>query len=93
LPFSDWSLGQYLLTLSQMVLEWITWIITPFYTKCLMLMLLIVIYDELPTDMHCVSKEQGTCIMASDFHKHRALSMPFDRIIRAPVINNLPIVL
>jgi len=40
--------------------------------------------------LHCVSKKPDTHIMVNNFHKHRAISMPFDRIVRATVLDNLP---
>jgi len=28
--------------------------------------------------------------MANNFHKHRPISMPFDQIVRATLLDNLP---
>jgi len=35
-------------------------------------------------------KKQGTHIMANNFHKHQPISMPFDRIVLATLLDNLP---
>jgi len=35
-------------------------------------------------------KKLGTHIMANNFHKHRPISMPFDRIVLATFLDNLP---
>ena len=37
-----------------------------------------------------VSQKPDTHIMVNNFHKHRAISMPFERIVRATVLDNLP---
>jgi len=39
---------------------------------------------------HCIPKKPGTHIMANNFHKHRSISMPFDRIVLATLLDNLP---
>jgi len=40
--------------------------------------------------IHCVPKKPDTHIMVNNLHKHRAISMSFDRIVRATVLDNLP---
>jgi len=35
-------------------------------------------------------KKPGMHIMANNFHKHRTISMPFDRIVLATFLDNLP---
>jgi len=35
-------------------------------------------------------KKPGTHIMANNFHKNRQISMSFDRIVRATLLDNLP---
>jgi len=41
------------------------------------------------TKLHCVPKKPDTRIMVNNFHKHRAISMSFDRIVRATEVDNL----
>ena len=36
-------------------------------------------------------QKPDTHIMVNNFHKHRAISMPFDRIVRATVLDNFTI--
>jgi len=45
-------------------------------------------FDLLPYTL--CPKKQGTHIWANNFHKHRPISMPFDRIVIATFLDNLP---
>jgi len=42
------------------------------------------------TIMYTVSQKTNTHIMANNLHKRRPISMPFDRIVRATLLDNLP---
>jgi len=45
---------------------------------------------QLYPSLYTVSpKKPDTCIMVNNFHKHRAISVPFDRLVRATVLDNL----